>query len=438
MVRTSYIRALTVLVAMIAAAVVAASVVLFLIPASPARAAGFVVSNLNDSGPGSLRQAIADAESNPEADTITFSVSGTIPLESTLNIHSGLTIDGQNASITISGGGTKRVFFNSGTLTLQNLTISSGSSPWGGAIENQGGELTVTNSTFSNNSVSQFGGAIFTQSDESLTVINSTFSNNSAVRYGGAIFNNGSPVTVTNSTFSENSAPEGGGGIYHSRGTVNLMNTIVANSPSGGNCDGNPIIDGGYNIDDDGTCGFSTANNSKPSTDPLLDPEGLQDNGGPTKTIALQSSSPAIDKGNSFGATTDQRGVQRPQDAPAIQNAPGGDGSDIGAFEVENNSPVANPDSYTIAKSKNSLTVPASSGVLANDSDPQEEDTLTARLVRAPEVGKLRLNQDGSFTYTKPQKRFEKNRFNGVVFIYEVSDAAGNTDRAKVTISKQQ
>jgi hypothetical protein len=58
----------------------------------------------------------------------------------------------------------------------------------------------------------------------------------------------------------------------------------VANSP-GGNCFGT-ITDGGYNIDDGTTCGFSAANNSMPSTDPLLDPKGLQNNGGPTQTIS--------------------------------------------------------------------------------------------------------------------------------------------------------
>jgi len=61
----------------------------------------------------------------------------------------------------------------------------------------------------------------------------------------------------------------------------------------------------------------------------------LQDNGGPTQTHALLPSSPAIDKGSSFGSTTDQRGLPRPYDNPRIPNAEGGDGSDIGAFEKQ-------------------------------------------------------------------------------------------------------
>jgi CSLREA domain-containing protein len=62
----------------------------------------------------------------------------------------------------------------------------------------------------------------------------------------------------------------------------------------------------------------------------------LQNNGGFTDTMALQGTSPAIDQGKSFGLSTDQRGFLRPQDDPAINNATGGDGSDIGAYENDN------------------------------------------------------------------------------------------------------
>ena len=61
----------------------------------------------------------------------------------------------------------------------------------------------------------------------------------------------------------------------------------------------------------------------------------LQNNGGPTFTHALLSGSPAIEGGNSSGSNTDQRGLARPVDSPAIDNATGGDGSDIGAYEVQ-------------------------------------------------------------------------------------------------------
>jgi len=56
----------------------------------------------------------------------------------------------------------------------------------------------------------------------------------------------------------------------------------------------------------------------------------------------LLTGSPAIDKGNSFGLTTDQRGFTRPFDNPSITNATGGDGADIGAFEVQAGPTAAN------------------------------------------------------------------------------------------------
>lgn len=95
------------------------------------------------------------------------------------------------------------------------------------------------------------------------------------------------------------------------------------------------VTDGGGNLSwPDSTCpGINQ--------DPLLDPAGLQDNGGPTKTIALQPGSPGIDAAVLLNCPpTDQRGVARPYGA----------GCDIGAFELTNNPPscasvVATPSS---------------------------------------------------------------------------------------------
>ena len=65
---------------------------------------------------------------------------------------------------------------------------------------------------------------------------------------------------------------------------------------------------------------------------PALNP--LADNGGCTFTHRLLTGSPAIDKGKSFGNTIDQRGASRPFDFASIANMAGGDGSDVGAFEL--------------------------------------------------------------------------------------------------------
>ena len=327
-----------------------------------AHAATFTVTNLNDSGAGSLRQAISDANAFAGADTIIFSASGTITLFTTLPTITdadGLTIDGTGQTLTISGNNAVRVMevgFST-SLTLNNLTIANGSAPGdhGGGIHNFG-TLTVTNSSFSGNSTSGgfyggYGGGI--SNEGTSTITNSTFTGNSAVGgYGGGVYSNGFPLTITNSTFSGNNANVGlGGAIFTSGGTLitnstfsgnsassgtgagvysnnvggaTLRNTIVANSVGAANCFG-AITNGGNNIDDGTTCGWGTASGSRSSTNPLLG--ALANNGGPTQTFALLTSSPAID-GVTFSApngapSTDQRGVARPQ----------GVRYDIGAFE---------------------------------------------------------------------------------------------------------
>ena len=156
---------------------------------------------------------------------------------------------------------------------------------------------------------------------------------------------------MNNSTFSGNSAPSGGGILNF--GTATLKNTIVANSPSGGDCVG--ASDGGYNLVEDGSC--LTAGTTSISGDPLLGE--LADNGGPTKTHALLEGSPAIDaipdtNGSTpgcgdAGITTDQRGVARPQ----------GSACDIGAYEVEvedNTPPTVTETSPLVPKKSDSLT----------------------------------------------------------------------------------
>jgi hypothetical protein len=343
------------------------------------------VSNLNDSGAGSLRQAIIDSNTNPGADTIDFQagLSGTIPLASELPLITGdLTISGPGASVmavsgnsflpvftiqlatvsisglTITNGKASfgaGIFNNGGILTITGSTFSGNASSSGGGIFNNAGILTITSSTFSGNSATSDGGGIFNlggtvtitsstffgnlainsggaisnNSDGTLTVINSTLSGN-ASSSGGAIRNTGGDtLTVTNSTLFGNSASGAGGGINNS-GTAKVKNSIIANSP-GGNCAGTAAITPlGVNFSTDNTCaGFTVA----PSTgagglnlNPLL-----QDNGGPTLTRALLADSVAIDAvtdctnvaGNPV--TTDQRGVSRPQ----------GSACDVGAFEVQ-------------------------------------------------------------------------------------------------------
>jgi len=142
------------------AAALAASVVMAVVVlASPAWAATYTVTNNADSGAGSLRQAIIDANTTTGvADTINFELgsAASIPLTSaqlpTIADGAGLTIDGGSANIEINGQNTYRVFEvgNGAKLTLSNLTVVHGAPDGpGGAISNSGGTLEVSNSTLS-------------------------------------------------------------------------------------------------------------------------------------------------------------------------------------------------------------------------------------------------------------------------------------------------
>jgi CSLREA domain-containing protein len=228
-----------------------------------------------------------------------------------------------------NGGG---VFNFSGMLTLTNSTVSTNQAGGDGGGIHSWGTLMIMNSTVSGNSASGVGGGI--SSNSGVEITNSTVSNNSAVEGGGGIFSDGL-LTLKSSTFSGNSTLSfGGGGInISSSGTANLDNTIVANSISGGDCirQNGGTINARYSLIEEGLGCVNGLNVNNLTGDPLLGP--LQDNGGPTPTHALLPGSPAIDKGNSFGLTTDQRGLTRPVDISSISNA--SDGADIGAFELQ-------------------------------------------------------------------------------------------------------
>ena len=133
-------------------------------------------------------------------------------------------------------------------------------------------------------------------------------------------------------TTLDGSAAEFGGGIFNNGGTVSIKNSLLSNS-RGGNC-AFEISSLGHNLSSDASCiGSLVELTDLNNVDPLLDPEGLKANGGPTLTVALLADSPAIDAvpesactdGEGNPVTTDQRGIQRPS----------GSGCDIGAYEAQ-------------------------------------------------------------------------------------------------------
>ncbi len=285
---------------------------------------------------------------------------------------SGLTISNGSSSL---GGGIQN---NSGTVNIVNCAFSDNRANTAGGIFNNTGTVNVTNSTFTNNAGTDAGyfgggsgggiynnvgtvnvtsstfignsgldgGGIYNKNTGTVSVINSTFSGNQVISAGGGLCNDG-VMSVTSSTLSGNFAgtmsdPGVGGGIASRIGTVNIKSSISALNTGGSSPDVfGAFASFGFNLigKNDGSTGITAATDQRGTIalplNPLLDPAGPQNNGGLTRTIALLSNSPAIDKGTSSGLTTDQRGAGFPRtiDHPAVANAAGGNGTDAGAFE---------------------------------------------------------------------------------------------------------
>src|SRR5262249_55622050 len=206
----------------------------------------FLVENLADSGPGSLRQAVegADAQTGPDRIFFARQAHGAITPGGQLDVTDDLEIRGPGAElVAVSGKDASRVFeISSGvTAVLDGLTITHGHAEDGGGIYNAGA-LTVDHCTLSANKAQSGdggharGGAIFNADGALLTVTHSVFSNNQAVGgnggpgvtggegAGGAIYNLDATLTISHRTFTGNPAiggdggprargPRGGGGV---------------------------------------------------------------------------------------------------------------------------------------------------------------------------------------------------------------------------------
>jgi hypothetical protein len=330
-----------------------ASVSVVVLPASAASANTDVVTTCSGSAsvPGSLPNEVGAAGSG---DTITFQSglvcppSSPITLTTTLSISRPLTITGPGprtmavsggvgvvsiaaaiSGLTIENAQDKGINNNHGTVTLTDTTLTGNSShvDGGGAIYNSG-TVTLIDSTLSNNNGYTSGGGGIFNSGGTVTITDSTLSGNTAHGPGGGIYNNGT-VTLTDSTLSGNSSDEGGSGIFN--GDMLTVGATILTGNTGGDCwnyNGAIPTDEGYNLDSDGSCGFSTASPffDLPSTNPTLGP--LQNNGGPTDTMALLPGSPAIDYvsiASGLCPATDQRGAART--APC----------DVGAYDTDGN-----------------------------------------------------------------------------------------------------
>jgi CSLREA domain-containing protein len=369
---------------------------------APASAASIVVNSVADNSLGNLaangtcdlREAIEAANTDAPvgecaagngADVITFTVTGTIVLNSTagqLNITDDLTITGPGATqLAISGNNLTRVLrigFEQ-SLTMSGLTIQNGWVPndaintsgagihvqgsltahdivvkdnqsggddcggcSAGGIHVQGGPLVLSNSTISGNVAggSSSGGGISQDPNTTMTLTNVTISSNRTglTGNGGGVYVTGD-AQFNNVTVTNNLSRTGGGVGVGASGVLTISNTIIAGnlldgvSASGPDCG---IVQQGsidsqdYNLIGDlsgCTIGGTTTHNVTGGA--MLG--ALQNNGGQTPTHALADTSPAVDAADpgSSCATTDQRGVARPIDGDAVPGAI----CDIGAYE---------------------------------------------------------------------------------------------------------
>jgi hypothetical protein len=409
-----------------------------------AHADTFTVTNLNDTGSGSLRQAILDANLNGNGNTVddivfASGLTGTIHVQSTSNYglypESPMNIHGPGADkLTLDGGGDSYIlaFINTDynadpgqPVIISGMTLTNGNADGdfgissGGAISAPNADLTISNAVITGNRGLNAAGGIFSGDGPRVTVIDSTISGNTAdpgnnsygggiyaendaliqgstivdnnARDGGGIYStessgnsltiqrstiarnhavnddgggvwfccgeNGERLIVQSSTISGNSALTSGGGLNIYIGDPSYLRPEIDNTIVSGNtcvpCNIHPGSDDLY-TGEPANVTFSLIQNPGPAgqiTDTVpgsnivgVDPQlgALASNGGPTQTMALAGSSPAVDKGSAFGFTTDQRGVLRPIDFPSIPNsaAAGADGSDIGAFELQPNNAI--------------------------------------------------------------------------------------------------
>jgi hypothetical protein len=279
--------------------------------------ATFLVSSLNDSGPGTLRAAVEAANAAKGANTVEFSLSSrtTISLTSgqlVLN-DSGLTITADPAAgLTISANGLNRVFEVSANVTasISGLTITGGGGTadrGGGLLNLSGANLTLTGCTISgdkasgsggglanygnvtltncsfNGNLARNGGGVFNAGTATLTdcelfynsstqnggglvnngiatVTRTTFTADRAAELGGGIYNNAT-LSVNNSTLNIETAGGAGGGLYNAKGTATLSNSTLSNDAAIDGSDGGAIYNNATvvlnscNLSDDGASG---------------------------------------------------------------------------------------------------------------------------------------------------------------------------------------
>ena len=219
--------------------------ILFTLLSYPVFSTRICVSNNFDSGPGSLRSAIAIANA-ASGDTLdcTLITGQTIGLASQLpNITSSMVIQGANAGFTIDAGAVGRVFTivtATGTVVLNNITMQNGKTSGGepgangGAINSSAANLVINNCIMKNNASGGRGGGLYVGGGTT-TLNNCIVTNNTSTNEGGGISTEENAIVNINyTTISNNTAPINGGGVDGNSGTtISISNSTISNNTSG-------------------------------------------------------------------------------------------------------------------------------------------------------------------------------------------------------------
>lgn len=304
------------------------------------------VTSSADSGAGSLRNVVSAAAAG---DTVRFGVTGTIALSGFITLDKNLIIDGPGADVlTLTINGLPSSIFitiNNAAVTVAGVTITGGTS----ALRHTSGNLTVLDCVLTGNdlAIAQVNDPVALNVtrcafifNRPITALNaadiyvtepSAVVPNPSAGVGNCTFRRGSvnslgALTFTSCTFSDAVIR-----ATSTKGKVQLLNNILSDT-SLIQQSNNHFVSLGNNLCNTNADGLLTESNDLINTDPLLDTAGPLPNGARTPTIALMAGSPAIDRGNRYGLTTDQRGVARPFDNAGAANA--SDGADIGAYEA--------------------------------------------------------------------------------------------------------
>ena len=291
--------------------------------------------NIGGGSPVTLSDMVLADNTAPQGGAI-YDVNGTLDIQRS-------TFTG-NTSTGISSGGAIQAYGTS--VTISDSLISANNGVTGGGIEaltvpipGGRGSLALQRSTVSGNTASQCCGGIYANETQTTTLRASTISGNRVpIGPSGGMYVNG-PLSLIGSTIAGNSSSDPGGGVY---GAVSFQPTIQDTIIAGNNAPTGPDLTNAAQVafslignPAGSTINATVAGSNLTGVDPQLLP--LAANGGPTPTMALAATSPAIDTGANFGLSTDQRGLARPLNVPTVSNsaAAGADASDIGAFEYQ-------------------------------------------------------------------------------------------------------